>query len=117
MLVHSVVPIEAAEPEFGDVLNILLDEHVDAVRRPEQTVPDHHLLELLERLLTVIVSIEGPLEHMCCYFHKAGEFLERVLLALCKLCIEDVEVQQKLLEVRVDRRILAEHHREGILQN
>ena len=116
MVVLFVVAVEGLQPKFGEFLDILLVEDVDAVRWPEQAVPYDYLLELLERLLAVLMLVERPFEYPCSQLQEGRKLLEGERLALCELDIQGMEVKQQLFEVGVYAAVLCEHLAEGIFQ-
>lgn len=70
------MPVEGLHPEFGECLNLLVLEDLDADGRSEQTVPDYDILKQLERLLPIQMVFETVLEYRDRQLYKAAKLLE-----------------------------------------
>ena len=86
-----------AEPPGSDLVELLIVEDADGVRRPEETVPHQHIRKILETLLPLQPALEGVLEDMGSDLDSRRQFLEGPVaeLVYCPLqkLYEEVEGQ------------------------
>ncbi len=87
-----------AEPPGSDLVELLIVEDADGVRRPEETVPHQHIRKILETLLPLQPALEGVLENMGSDLDSRRQFLEGPVaeLVYCPLqkLYEEVEEGQ-----------------------